>query len=114
METPTVTDLEKISRQRHDRFHQDLRSIMRRFLATCVAIILLVICVFEFSKMGHLKKRDQRGFNALAILLTGTMSLCIGSLLGYLGSMMRWPILARAAHNAADVFALDFSYVLHH
>ncbi|KAF8247173.1 hypothetical protein K440DRAFT_682824 [Wilcoxina mikolae CBS 423.85] len=53
--------------------------------------------------MGHLTKWDQRGCNALAILLTGAMSLCIGSLLGYLGSMMRWPILAGAAHTAEDV-----------
>jgi hypothetical protein len=108
METPIVTNLEKTSCERYDRFQQNLRSIMRRFLATCVAIILLVICVFVFSTMGHLRKRDQRGFNALAILLTGTMSLCIGSLFGYLGSMIRWPLLARAAHKAADVFAFIF------
>lgn len=108
METPIVTDLEKISCQRYDRFQPNLRSIMRRLLATCVAITLLVICVFVFSTMGDLRKRDQRGFNALAILLTGTMSLCIGSLFGYLGSMIRWPLLARAAHKAADVFAIIF------
>jgi len=71
-------------------------------------MILLVACLLIFSKIGGLDKWKQRAFNALAILLTGSMSLCIRSLLGYLGSMIRWPILAGAYHRAEDVGGLPF------
>jgi len=56
-----------------------------------------------FSRLGPLDKWQQRGFNALAILFTGIMSLGLGSLLGYLGSMLRWPLLASASYKTKDV-----------
>ncbi|KAF8252106.1 hypothetical protein K440DRAFT_537548, partial [Wilcoxina mikolae CBS 423.85] len=96
-------DLKEISRNRHDQYHRGLVSILIRFSITCVTIILLIICLFSFSRIGDLDKWHQRGFNALPILLTGTMSICIGSLLGYLGLMIRWPILAGATHTAQDI-----------
>lgn len=98
-----------VSNERQDHYRKNVRCIVRKLLATCLLIALLIVCLWMFSRMGHLKRPDQRGFNALAILLTGTMSLCIGSVLTYLGSMIRWPLLARTAHKAVDVCGLPFS-----
>ena len=39
----------------------------------------------------------------LSILFTGSASLGLGSLLGYLGSMLRWPLLARTMYKMQDV-----------
>jgi hypothetical protein len=105
MKTAT-SQLKECSCKRHDQYRHCLVSVFRRFSATCLTIILLVICLYLYSKIENLNKWHQRGFNTLAILLTGTMSICIGSLLGYLGCMIRWPILARAAHKAREVCIL--------
>ncbi|KAF8243857.1 hypothetical protein K440DRAFT_605725 [Wilcoxina mikolae CBS 423.85] len=80
-----------------------LLALLKRFSATSLAIIFLVASLFGFSKVGHLDKWEQRGFNSLAILFTGIMSLGLGSLVGYLGSMIRWPLLSRTSYRARDV-----------
>ena len=86
-----------------DRFYSDLLRLMLRFLLTFCSLGLLVICLWQFSGLGPLDKWQQRGFNMLSILLTGVTSLGIGSLLGYLGSMLRWPLLARTRYKMHDV-----------
>ncbi|KAF8537135.1 hypothetical protein BDD12DRAFT_691987, partial [Trichophaea hybrida] len=95
-----------------DQYRHSLVSVFRRFSATCLTIILLVICLYLYSKIENLNKWHQREFNTLAILLTGTMSICIGSLLGYLGCMIRWPILARAAHRARELTSTRINSIL--
>jgi hypothetical protein len=102
----------EVSHKRHDQYQQNLGAIFHRFLATSLTMILLVTCLLTFSKIGGLDKWKQRAFSALAILLTGSMSLCIGSLLGYLGPMIRWLILAGARHRAEDV--VDFLFRVVH
>ena len=82
-----------------DRFYSDLLRLILRFLLTACSLGLLVICLCQFSGQGPLDKWEQRGFNMLSILLTGIASLGLGSLLWYLGSMLRWPLLARTMSN---------------
>ncbi|PUU83790.1 hypothetical protein B9Z19DRAFT_1038356 [Tuber borchii] len=86
-----------------DLFYSDLlRLILRLFLTFC-SLALLVICLWQFSRQGPLDKWQQRCFNTLSILLTGIASLGLGSLVGCLGSMLRWPLLARTMHKMQDV-----------
>ena len=87
-----------------DRFYSDLLRLILRFLLTFCSLALLVICLWQFSRPGPLDKWQQRGFNMLSILLTGIASLGLGSLLGYLGSMLRWPLLARTMYKMQDVW----------
>ncbi|KAF8457849.1 hypothetical protein BDZ91DRAFT_666346 [Kalaharituber pfeilii] len=74
-----------------------------RFFATCLSIGVLCICLREFQQFGLLDKPKQRSFNTLAILLSGIMSLAIGSMFGILGAILRWPLLARAKYSVRDV-----------
>lgn len=53
-------------------------ALFKRFSATYIAIILLVACLSIFSGLGTLGRWEQRGFNTLAILFTGIMSLGLG------------------------------------
>ncbi|KAG0635125.1 hypothetical protein HOY80DRAFT_1094813 [Tuber brumale] len=76
---------------------------VRGFLLTFFALVLLVICLRVFSQLHPLSKWQQRAFNALSILLTASASLGLGSLLGHLGSMLRWPLLARTVYQMQDV-----------
>ncbi|KAG0137915.1 hypothetical protein HOY82DRAFT_666824 [Tuber indicum] len=69
--------------------------LARGFSMTFLALVLLVICLWAFSKKQPMSKWEQRSFNTLSILLTAIASLGLGSLLGHLGSMLRWPLLAR-------------------
>ena len=87
-----------------DRFCSDLLRLMLRFILTFCSLGLLVICLWQFSGLGPMDKWQQRGFNMLSILLTGITSLGIGSLLGYLGSMLRWPLLAWTMYKMHDVW----------
>ena len=87
-----------------DRFYSDLLRLILRFLLTLCSLGLLVICLWQFSGQGPLDKWEQRSFNTLSILLTGIASLGLGSLLGYLGSMLRWPLLARTMYKMQDVW----------
>ncbi|CAZ84205.1 unnamed protein product [Tuber melanosporum] len=77
--------------------------LARGFSTTFAPLVLLVICLWIFSKKRSMSKLEQRSFNTLSILLTATASLGLGSLLGHLGSMLRWPILARTVHQMQDV-----------
>ena len=74
-----------------------------RFFLTFLSLILLVMTLLGFSKLKRLSKWEQRSFNTISILATGMASLGLGSLLGYLGSMLRWPLLARTRHEMRDV-----------
>ena len=87
-----------------DRFYSDLLKLILRSLLTLCSLGLLMICLWQFSGQGPLDKWQQRGFNMLSILLTGIASLALGSLLGYLGSMLRWPLLARTMYKMQDVW----------
>ena len=87
-----------------DRFYSDVLRLILRFFLTFCSLGLLVICLWQFSGQGPLDKWQQRCFNTLSILLTGIASLGLGSLLGYLGSMLRWPLLARTMYKMQDVW----------
>ncbi|PWW74540.1 hypothetical protein C7212DRAFT_209427, partial [Tuber magnatum] len=78
-----------------DQSRRNFVVVVRGFLVTFFALILLLICLRTFSRGQWLSKWEQRSFNTLSILLTAIASLGLGSLLGYLGSMLRWPRLAR-------------------
>ena len=78
--------------------------LLRRFLITSLSLVLLVITLLGFSKLQRLTKWEQRGFNTLSILLPGMASLGLGSLIGHLGSMLRWPLLARTTYKMQDVW----------
>ncbi|EMD68531.1 hypothetical protein COCSADRAFT_350137 [Bipolaris sorokiniana ND90Pr] len=56
----------------------------------------------SFSLKGVLSRWEKRWFSALAILLSSMLSLSTGSLLGLLGSMVRWPLLARKLYTPVD------------
>ncbi|KAG0137921.1 hypothetical protein HOY82DRAFT_512807 [Tuber indicum] len=77
--------------------------LARGFSMTFLAFVLLAICLWTFSKKHPMSKWEQRSFNTLSILLTAIASLGLGSLLGHLGSMLRWPILARTVYQMQDV-----------
>ncbi|KAG0635127.1 hypothetical protein HOY80DRAFT_1094826 [Tuber brumale] len=77
--------------------------LARKFSLTFFSLILLVICLRAFSQLRLLSKWEQRCFNTLSILLTAIASLGLGSLLGHLGSMLRWPLLARTVYKMQDV-----------
>ena len=87
-----------------DWFRRDFIALVWRFLLTTCALGLLMICLWRFSGPRPLKKLEQRGFNTLQILLSGIASLGLGSLLGHLGSMLRWPLLARTMYQIQDVW----------
>ena len=82
---------------------RNLIALARGFLLTLFALVLLVICLWWFSQSQPLSKWEQRSFNMLSILLSAIASLGLGSLLGYLGSMLRWPLLARTINQMQDV-----------
>jgi len=86
------------------QFHENLMVLLRRFLITSLSLVLLVITLLGFSKLQRLTKWEQRGFNTLSILLPGMASLGLGSLIGHLGSMLRWPLLARTTYKMQDVW----------
>ncbi|PUU83795.1 hypothetical protein B9Z19DRAFT_1038365 [Tuber borchii] len=86
-----------------DRFYSDLLKLVLRFFLICCSLALLVICLWQFSGRGPLDKWQQRCLNTLSILLTGIASLGLGSLVGYLGSMLRWPLLARTMYKMQDI-----------
>ncbi|KAG0633224.1 hypothetical protein HOY80DRAFT_653717 [Tuber brumale] len=77
--------------------------LARGFSLTFFALILLVVCLWAFSKKHPMSKWEQRSFNTLSILLSASISLGLGSLLGHLGSMLRWPLLARTVYKMRDV-----------
>ncbi|PWW74783.1 hypothetical protein C7212DRAFT_353404 [Tuber magnatum] len=82
---------------------RNLIVLVQRFLLTFFALVLLVVCLWGFPKMQPMSQWQQRFFNTLSILLTAVASLGLGSLLGHLGSMLRWPLLARTVYQMQDV-----------
>ncbi|CUS15583.1 unnamed protein product, partial [Tuber aestivum] len=87
----------------HEQLRRNLGVLSRGFLVTSFALALLMICLRVFSRGQQLSKWEQRLFNTLSILLTAIASLGLGSLLGHLGSMLRWPLLARTMYQMRDV-----------
>ena len=87
----------------NDQSHRNLIALARGFLQTLFALVFLVICLWQFSKSQRLSKWEQRAFNMLSILFSTIASLGLGSLLGYLGSMLKWPLLARTMYQMQDV-----------
>ena len=72
-------------------------------MATLVFSIAMTAVPHSFSLKGVLSRWEKRWFSALAILLSSMLSLSTGSLLGLLGSMVRWPLLARKLYTPVDV-----------
>ncbi|KAG0137899.1 hypothetical protein HOY82DRAFT_644931, partial [Tuber indicum] len=87
----------------NDQPRRDNILLARRFSLTFFSMVLLVICLRAFSQLRPMSKWEQRIFNTLSILLTAIASLGLGSLLGHLGSMLRWPLLARNVYRMQDV-----------
>lgn len=71
-------------------------------MATLVFSIAMTAVPHSFSLKGVLSRWEKRWFSALAILLSSMLSLSTGSLLGLLGSMVRWPLLARKLYTPVD------------
>lgn len=88
---------------KHGQLMLNLTALSGRVLATAFAMCLFAVCLSEFSKMEPLSPEQSRWFNALAISITGITSLSLGSLVGYLGSIIRWPLLAEGTHSLRDV-----------
>ncbi|KAK0711757.1 hypothetical protein B0H67DRAFT_491133 [Lasiosphaeris hirsuta] len=62
-----------------------------------------MVILHAFSGRESLGTWDRRLFNALTILSSSLVSLSLGSLLGLLGAVLRWPLLARRSHTPRDV-----------
>ncbi|CUS15094.1 unnamed protein product [Tuber aestivum] len=74
-----------------------------RFALGLLFNIFIVLILYTFSQKGNLSRWEKRWFNALTISFSSLVSLMLGSLLGLLGSMLRWQLLARKLHNPMDV-----------
>lgn len=83
--------------------HRDLMVLLRRFLLASLSLVLLIVALWGFSKLQRLNKWEQHFINTVSLLLTAMASLGLGSPLGYLGSMLRWPLLAGTTHKMQDV-----------
>ncbi|XP_014561713.1 hypothetical protein COCVIDRAFT_85780 [Bipolaris victoriae FI3] len=91
-ESPTETSI--------DLKDPHARPISRRMHHGSIAMTAVL---YSFSLKGVLGRWERRWFSALAIFLSSLVSLSTGSLLGLLGSMIRWPLLARKLYTAVDV-----------
>ena len=86
-----------------EQFQWHLISLSGRCLTTALSLSLLILGLLIFSQIGVLNRWQQYGFNTITILLSAFASLGIGSMLGYLGSMLRWRLLARKKYKMQDV-----------
>ncbi|CUS12367.1 unnamed protein product [Tuber aestivum] len=105
---PLISKTEKpaalpISFDSREQFWWNMISLSGRCLTTALSLSLLVMGLLIFSRMGELSRWEQRGFNTITILLSAFASLGLGSMLGYLGSMLRWPLLARGKYRMQDI-----------
>ncbi|ORY15946.1 hypothetical protein BCR34DRAFT_597992 [Clohesyomyces aquaticus] len=92
------------SLDRHrERDHLFWTEISWRFTAAALFSTVIVVILDSFSRKGILSRWEKRWFNLLAILFSSLVSLSLGSLLGLLGNMLRWPLLARKLHKPMDV-----------
>ncbi|KAL2265713.1 hypothetical protein VTJ83DRAFT_6813 [Remersonia thermophila] len=78
-------------------------SVWWRFGSSLFFSILLMVVLYLYSQPDHLGPWGRRVFNTLAIHLSSLVSLSVGSLLGVLGSALRWPLLAWRAHSPREV-----------
>ena len=91
-----------------EQFRWHLISLSGRCLITALSLSLLILGLRIFSRMEVLSKLEQYGFNAITILLGAFASLGLGSMVGYLGSMLRWRLLARKKYKMQDVWDTNF------
>ncbi|GAB1312059.1 hypothetical protein MFIFM68171_02269 [Madurella fahalii] len=85
------------------RLRHFLCKAVRRFVSALVFSILIVVVLHVFQGKGKLSNWDKRGFNTLTILFSSLVSLLVGSLLGLLGGMIRWRLLAWNENTPLDV-----------
>ena len=97
-----------ISFNSRKQFRRNIISLSWRCLTTILSLSLLILGLRNFSRMGVLSQMQQYWFNAITILLSAFTSLGIGSMLGYLGSMLRWRLLARKKYKMQDVCDAHF------
>src|SRR5690242_3676985 len=74
-----------------------------RFVLVVSFAVSIVVVLYMFQQKGSLSSYERRWFNALTLLFTALISLSVGSLLGFLGSMIRWPLLAARSHSPRQV-----------
>ena len=87
-----------------EQFQWHLINLSGRCLTTALSLSILILGLLFYSRMGVLSKLEQYGFNAITILLGAFASLGLGSLLEYLGSMLRWRLLAMKKYKMQDVW----------
>ena len=105
---PDVLPEPSISFNSRKQFKRNMISLLWRCFTTVLSLSLLILGLRIFSKMGELSHMEQRGFNAITILLGAFASLGLGSMLGYLGSMLKWRLLARRRYRMQDVRETNF------
>lgn len=74
-----------------------------RFASALAFSATIAGILYAFERKGSLDSWEKRGFNTLAILVPSLMSLSLGSLLGLLGAMIRWPLLEKYNPTPQDV-----------
>jgi hypothetical protein len=79
------------------------KEISWRFAFAVIWSVILIVTLYAFAEMGNLSSWQKRWFNMISILFSALISLILGSLLGLLGSTMRWPLLARNPNSPLDV-----------
>ncbi|KAK3349541.1 hypothetical protein B0T25DRAFT_504738 [Lasiosphaeria hispida] len=79
-----------------------------RFAICLVFCIILAAVLYIFEGIEILDKWERRGFNTLSILFSSLVSLSLGSLLGLLGGMLRWPLLARSHASPRDGVTVEY------
>ncbi|KAK3349081.1 hypothetical protein B0T25DRAFT_569733 [Lasiosphaeria hispida] len=79
------------------------RGVTWRFATAALTSIQIMVLLFSFARRESLTTWERRAFNAFIILFSGLLSLTLGSLLGLLGSVLRWRLLARARTTPHDV-----------
>ncbi|KAH7311382.1 hypothetical protein B0I35DRAFT_63711 [Stachybotrys elegans] len=92
----------KTLRHRDASWRLFFREILWRILSAIVFNILIMVVLLNYERMGELDSWDRRLLNLLTILFTALMSLSLGSLSNFLGSMARWPLLARRSHSTPN------------
>lgn len=79
------------------------RNIAWRFACIILLSGLLGVTLLVFQDKGSLSSWEKRGFNTITILLSSLLSMASGSLLGLLGNMLRWRLLASEERTPLDV-----------
>ncbi|KAK1833234.1 hypothetical protein QBC39DRAFT_370122 [Podospora conica] len=83
-------------------WHVFKQHIFWRILAALISMVLVLCVLYGFSRKDSLTGEDRRWLNTLAILFSALVSLSVGSLLNFLGTMIRWQLLASRPHSALD------------